>query len=248
MKPRARKTVDLSDSVHQRLNMYTLAAGAAGVGMLTMTQPSDAKIIYFATHKQISANSSLPLDLNHDGKVDFRFVDSQWSTSLGGGVGILRIVPHRSANEIWGPITSHALSRYASDLAAGVSVGAKGKFNLGKKIMALSASDPGVRKPGSTFCYGYWKHATNRYLGLRFLIDGKTHYGWARLNVSCSNLRVRATLTGYAYETIPDKSIITGKTKGPDVVTIQPATLGHLAAGASAIPVWRVKQTAATTH
>jgi hypothetical protein len=57
-----------------------------------------------------------------------------------------------------------------------------------------------------------------------------------------------AVITGYAYETIPDKPIITGKTKGPDVITIQPATLGHLAAGASAIPVWRVKQTAATTH
>ena len=55
-------------------------------------------------------------------------------------------------------------------------------------------------------------------------------------------------LTGYAYETIPNKPIIAGKTKGPDVVTISPASLGHLAAGASAIPSWRVKQTRATTH
>jgi hypothetical protein len=35
-----------------------------------------------------------------------------------------------------------------------------------------------------------------------------------------------ATLTGYAYETIPNKPIITGKTKGPDVITLDPATLG----------------------
>jgi hypothetical protein len=59
---------------------------------------------------------------------------------------------------------------------------------------------------------------------------------------------ITAVLTGYAYETIPGKPIITGKTKGPDVVTLQPATLGHLATGASAIPAWRVKQTAATSH
>jgi hypothetical protein len=50
---------------------------------------------------------------------------------------------------------------------------------------------------------------------------------------------ITATLTGYAYETIPNKPIIAGKTKGPDVITVQPGTLGHLAAGASAISGWR---------
>jgi len=46
-------------------------------------------------------------------------------------------------------------------------------------------------------------------------------------------------MSGYAYETIPNKPITAGKTEGPDVITVQPATLGHLAAGASAIPAWR---------
>jgi hypothetical protein len=39
-----RKTANLSESVHQRLNMYTLAAGAAGVSLLRLTPPCDAKI------------------------------------------------------------------------------------------------------------------------------------------------------------------------------------------------------------
>jgi hypothetical protein len=55
-------------------------------------------------------------------------------------------------------------------------------------------------------------------------------------------------MTGYAYETMPGKAIVAGKTKGADVTTVYPATLGHLAAGASAIPAWRVKRTATTTH
>ena len=57
----------------------------------------------------------------------------------------------------------------------------------------------------------------NRYLGLKFAIKGKTHYGWARLNVSMTGplqVNITATLTGYAYETIPNKPIITGKTHG----------------------------------
>ena len=40
-----------------------------------------------------------------------------------------------------------------------------------------------------------------------------------------------ALLTGYAYETVPNKAIITGKTKGPDVVTTQATTLSGLALG-----------------
>jgi len=74
------------------------------------------------------------------------------------------------------------------------------------------------------------------------------HYGWARLNVTTFSGEITATLIGYAYETIPNKPIITGKAKGPDVVTVQPASLGQLATGASAIPAWRVKPTTATTH
>jgi hypothetical protein len=75
-------------------------------------------------------------------------------------------------------------------------------------------------------------------LGLQFVITGKSHYGWARLNESCTvraprGKGIKALLTGYAYETIPNKPIVTGKTKGPDVITLEPGSLGALAAGAS---------------
>jgi hypothetical protein len=65
------------------------------------------------------------------------------------------------------------------------------------------------------------------------LIEGKVHYGWARLSTPKDWDRNQrwATLTGYAYETIPNKPIITGKTKGPNVITVQEGSLGALAAG-----------------
>jgi hypothetical protein len=49
-----------------------------------------------------------------------------------------------------------------------------------------------------------------------------------RLNATQKRGQIAATRTGYAYETIPNKPIITGKTKGPDVITLDPARLGHL--------------------
>jgi hypothetical protein len=75
----------------------------------------------------------------------------------------------------------------------------------------------------------------NRYLGLKFVIHGKVHYGWARLSVTLGHHwqydDVSGTLTGYAYETLPNKPIITGKTKGEDVIMFQPDSLGWLARG-----------------
>jgi hypothetical protein len=75
----------------------------------------------------------------------------------------------------------------------------------------------------------------HRYLGFEFFIKGKVHYGWARMNVTFSGRTVTAVLTGYAYETVPNKPLITGKTTGPDVITLRPGTLGRLARGASTI-------------
>jgi hypothetical protein len=47
----------------------------------------------------------------------------------------------------------------------------------------------------------------DRYLGLKFVILGEVHYGWARLSVTLEHQRqfgdVSGTLTGNAYETSP---------------------------------------------
>jgi hypothetical protein len=72
---RPRKTADLSESVHQQLNMYVLAASAAGVGLLALAQSAEAKIVYTKTHVVIGTNHVYALDLNHDGVVDFK-IDS----------------------------------------------------------------------------------------------------------------------------------------------------------------------------
>jgi len=46
---------------------------------------------------------------------------------------------------------------------------------------------------------------------------------------------VSGTLTGYAYETIPNKAILAGQITGPDVITVQPETLGGLARGKNSL-------------
>src|ERR1700722_2736952 len=73
MKRNSRTPCKFPDSLHHRLNAYALAAGAAGVGMLALSQPAQAKIAYTKAHEVIGlyGSHSYSLDLNHDGIVDF---------------------------------------------------------------------------------------------------------------------------------------------------------------------------------
>jgi hypothetical protein len=239
---RPRKVTSLSDSTARQLNTYALAASAAGVGVLALTQPAEAKVVYTPAHHVINANQTYRLDLNHDGTPDFE-LKNFFNTFSGNSAGSLRIVPHTSANEVWAARApgcgSEALC--AAALPKGKGVGPKGSFQLDYPAGELmAASDIHSYRSGS------WLNVT-RYLGLKFVIKGKTHYGWARLAVSAQRFVFTATLTGYAYETIPDKPIIAGATKGPEDAersesSNTPSSLtavGVLALGAPGLSIWR---------
>jgi hypothetical protein len=52
--PRPSRTPSrLSTALRNHLNMYSLAASAAGVGVLALAQPAEAKIVYTKTHHVI---------------------------------------------------------------------------------------------------------------------------------------------------------------------------------------------------
>jgi len=119
----------------------------------------------------------------------------------------------------------------ASALNAGQQISSRLDFN--GWIMA-DRQRPAVSQSLQWKCFGPWNNVRNRYLGLR----QQFHLGWARFNESCNRKGRRGTgakllLTGYAYETILNKPIIAGKTKGPDVITLQRGSLGRLAQGSA---------------
>jgi hypothetical protein len=81
---------------------------------------------------------------------------------------------------------------------------------------------------------GPWLLAKDRYLGLAFLIDGKEHFGWARLSLGRFRFNGTAEITGYAYETIANKPIRAGDEGKSSDDSAQSGTLGALALGAPA--------------
>jgi hypothetical protein len=81
--------------------------------------------------------------------------------------------------------------------------------------------------------------AKHRYLGLAFVVNGKEHFGWARLSLSKFLFNHTAEIEGYAYETIPGKPTVAGDEGKMTEVVIEPATLGALALGAPALNIER---------
>src|SRR5579864_169375 len=71
----------LSENLDKNLTAYAIAAGAAGVGLLALAQPADAKIVYTPAHKNIGAQTFI--DLNHDGINDFKLILHHSSQCVG---------------------------------------------------------------------------------------------------------------------------------------------------------------------
>jgi hypothetical protein len=219
---RTRATADLSDSVHRLLNLYALTAGAAGVSLLA-------------------------LDLNHDHVRDFRFFLNSFQSRMTYlfSLNVAGANSPYSDNAIWYTVSNNL--QCAAALPKGTEVGPKSPL--------LTRNSPWMfinEQTAGTLRGCPWLHVTKQaYLGLRFTIKGLVHYGWARLGYISANHRSKAKLTGYAYETIPNKPIVTGKTKDSENENIEApnaslttpapvaATLGALAVGASVLSIWR---------
>jgi hypothetical protein len=248
--PPFQRPLALPETVQRRLNAYALAASAAGVSVLALSGPAEAKIVYTPTHVVMNSSNDIyhPLDLNNDGVKDFSFA-AYHETGMSSQFAFLRC-RSLGTNSVLGGPTSARRWGDAAAFPPGIHIGA-GRPYANHNTMARA----GIFTDGSSI-QGPWanggKGVKDRYLGLKFAINGKTHYGWARLNVRLgrldSEVYIKATLTGYAYETIPDKAIITGKTKGKDVITLQPASLGRLAQGPSGLQAWRGRNSVAPTR
>jgi|SRR5215831_3697981 len=261
--PRSRKTFKISDSLNRQLNTYAQVAAAAGVSVLALAGASEAEVVYTETHQVTHSGSPLYVDLNHDGIKDFLLRTTYYPGSSGLEVGLnaFGIGNNRVAARRFRSSSGYFFSA-ASALQAGARIGPKGNFSVRFPFLAVEHFS---RFSSQDSDLGPWvgkgNGVRNRYLGLKFVVHGEVHYGWARLSVTLGHQRqvddVIGTLTGYAYETVPDKPIIAGRINGPDVITEQPetgeitpsaplgapapapATLGLLAKGALAFDLWR---------
>jgi hypothetical protein len=238
-----RTRTPLSSKLDKHLLAY---AAAAGVSLLA--QSAEAKVVYTAANVTIGINQGVNLDLNNDGITDFSLYFAYGLPTRhpeGGAFYALMLYPTQTANEIWGVVSARG-SQCAAALPAGVKIGAGAPFQ--QHYLPLWDAFASYTRGKSEHCPWDALHR-GAFLGLKFVISGQTHYGWAHVTVGADGQT--NVLNGYAYETVPNQPIQTGKTSGPKSVTTasfaptlnpQPASLSLLAQGERGLSLWQRKE------
>jgi len=229
----------------KNLLAYSLVASAACVGVLALAEPAEARIVATPVSIPITENGGIiQFDLNHDGIPDFglsaHIYEFARTPPLGNFSSLVRVVPAEAGNEVWA--VSSNRDECAAAVHAGQRIGGDRRFKPGPLIMLVAA---GSETRGRT-SHCLWNGAHPPYLGLKFRINGEVHYGWARVDAALRSV----VLTGFAYETVPNKPIVAGVTEQGNVhLPAAPASLavpfertanlGMLALGSSALVAWR---------
>ena len=198
------------ESVGRRIRRVVIAISLAAAGLLTLTCPASAKIVYHKVNIKIPANSSYFLDLNRDGVVDFTihtYFRSQKCGSIPGAVifeGVDEITASGNGTEGSPPVR----------LAEGDPIGPSQTFSGSGGTMAY------FDEACTIYHYGGIWYRESGYLGLMLQVSGETYYGWAELAVGSDT----ATLTGYAYEDTPGTSINAGQVPPDFKITASPTS------------------------
>src|SRR5277367_3168793 len=167
----------LPESIHQRLNMYALAASAAGAGVLALAPAAEAKIVYTPAHISIlGPHGSYQLDLNHDGVTDFTIANTTNYNTDQAFSNLFAKGP--AGNGVVGTFVYRGLPPMAHAFNAGSQIGAFDHFFKGEaKLVSYYSGGGGMS------AHGNWVNISDRYLGVKFKINGTNHYGWVRFTV-----------------------------------------------------------------
>lgn len=274
---RTRSQARLGSKLEKKLWAYGAAASAAGIGMLATAPGAEAKVVYTPTNLKVPLFSSVPIDLNGDGTIDFYLAQSRGVSVGASNIYSDLAVCHAQVRSAYGCISSassnapnaanevRVVPTGAADLATGAPIGpgeqwgGKGHWvNMALRVIVHFSSKTSQqwRFPWANQGKGVF----NRYLGFKFKIGNEFHYGWARVSVQTStnaSQGFHATLTGYAYETVPGKAIVAGATTDAvetgfaapetaphvDAQSTPTASLGMLSLGAAGLSAWRREDT-----
>jgi hypothetical protein len=191
--------------------------------------------------------SPVLVDINKDGIPDFQF---SLSTLAYHTFHANLSVKALTGGALIGGPGSRGGGPYASALVRGAKIGPLAHFSSTADHFDTIERSQGAGNSQTYHrrLYGKWgDDPANRFLGVRFKIGGATHYGWVRLTVLTDNRTITATITGYAYETVPNKPILAGtagraSAAAANAEDTQPTGgtgLGMLALGADGLALWR---------
>jgi hypothetical protein len=241
------------NNLNRQVGFYSLAAVMAGVSVLALAEPAVGEVV--VTKKTIpipmvpfGTVGPVRISMANNGIDNFGFNLYNDSNSLidDRGLGVWAVAGHD------GVIVGGSFYAKALALKRGAEIGPSANFSSFSGAL-IEATE--IFSSAKAF-RGYWQDSKDRYLGVHFPINGKTHYGWIRVTVTADPQAkgpfLSAKITAYAYETVPNKPILAGTAGIATAAEVQVPEdiqkpgrplLGILALGADGLPLWRREET-----
>ena len=165
------------------------------------TIDNETSIIYTNIEPNFTGTSDgqYNLDLNGDGTVDFILKSNSSSISIGPNVStdngvVVAWVGNESLLGFYSAIVP---------LNENTVIATSPDYYESSSSMIL-----GLCSAYSMFCSYDWEGVTDKYIGLRFRINGQKHYGWVRLDVTNATQWI---IKDYAYNEAANEPILTGQ-------------------------------------
>jgi len=193
------------------------------IGMLSLVT-ANAQIIYTDIFPDtlLTYPENYDLDLNNDGQIDFTFYGSQDSLICACGSGTIDTSKISPTSLSW---VSDSINGQPAKWNSGDLINASSPlwtnapsqilFHKGGGCSSRPCSPLGgfyVR--GTTL--GIWSNVADKYLALKIQVSGSIYYGWARLDVDSSGFLI--TIKDYAFNSIPDQTILAGQTMTTGII------------------------------
>ena len=174
----------------RRLRKLVLLIFAGFVCILSTTNSSQAEVIYKNVYVYMINQGSYGLDLNGDGITDYLLALDLKQYTCGYSIKAVEVPGQGNGAEGTPP----------KPLTAGTPIGPNLAFYSGSQTIGYLTDNCGSWASGGSFLHA----GQISYLGLKFLINGKIHYGWVQVQVYIVVFgppKLVERVTGFAYET-----------------------------------------------
>lgn len=190
----------MKKNLQERISKYTAVAGAvvSAAGAQAQVVYTDVNPDYSHDAPQNNGFAVYPLDLNNDQTIDF-VVASRDTVTANAHIRFTLAAPYGAGNAVAGETPSNYDYALALDMNSMVD----------STLNWIAATNTMAYNVDSANPYNEnWNGVTDKYLGLKFVVGGNTHYGWARLDSYAIGDSV--VVKDYAFEATPNVGIMTG--------------------------------------
>jgi hypothetical protein len=188
------------------------------------SSPTGSNIIYTDVNPDsatLLSTDSFNLNLNNDGVTDFEFNKSLSSSECRSPEQPtftfhihLSVTPAKAGNAIM----TNSSNLLALALDSSTPIGPDSLWATTSEVLLEGGA---ISNCTSVMGHaGYWINISDKYIGLKFIKDNNTYYGWARLTSTYSAISASSLIIGgdliikdYAYNNVPNQPIVAGQNK-----------------------------------